>query len=237
MQHIEFSIPKRIESKPQTYYIEVNTEIIIPESLKWQNGKLIPDVHVQSVMESYRRYVLHELVKNRSFFRTPPTYESINAITPVWGIIIDSRTQELRWAPDQTFQKSETLTADKTAYVQLQLKGIEISRSSIQPVWNINIIQILPDPSNTDGVIDLDFDEVHSDDVKSVGSHEIEEDESGGTLWLMDAAEKKRLAKDQVRQTLRRLVEARMAADTAVERFYEDYDLSEGESDFSEEEN
>lgn len=237
MQSIEFCVPKRVESKQQTYYIELKTEIIIPESLKWSNGELIPDIRIQSTMESYRNRILSELVKNKTFFRTPPTYESIQAITPVWGIIVNSLTHELRWAPDQIIEKSESLTANTTAYVNLQLKGIEISRSTIQPVWIMNVIQVLPDPSHSDGVIDFEFEDVYDDGVKSVGSNEFEEDVTGEPVQLMNHAEKKRIAKDQVRQTLRRLAEARMAADTAMERFYDEYDLSEGESDFSDEEN
>jgi hypothetical protein len=115
----------------------------------------------------------------------------------------------------------------------MKLLGITISRQSILPLWEAvvgNLVNTSPDQ------IDLCFDggsSIASSDEEDLG---IEEDSEGTAFQLRDISNEKQEAKQRVRDLLRKAVDARMAADVALEHFFEEYDLSEDESDFSDDE-
>ena len=206
----------------------------IPHDLEWNRDdqKLIPVLSIQKLITELRSSVLKLLLENKSIFRNPPTPDSLHAITPPWGILIRSNSQ-LEWSSVNKWTINDSRLKDKNAIVRLVLTGIEISRSRITPVWTLSIVQILPEKT-PEGVIDFDFENEtgERDEVQSVGFDEIDCDESQ-VLHLQNPGERKRMMKVQIRELLAKVSDARLAADDAMDRFFNEFDLSEDESDFS----
>lgn len=202
----------------------------IPHDLEWKKDKqaLIPVLSLQKLITELRLTVLKLLLENKSIFRNPPTPDSLQAITPPWGILIRSNNQ-LEWSSVNKWQIDEERLKNNNAIVRIVLTGIEISRSRINPVWSLSIIQVLPE-----ALIDFDFDAIplDNDDVKSVCSDEIAND---GTqiIHLSNPRERKQFMKTHIRELLTKASDARLAVDDAMDRFFNEFDLSEGESDFS----
>lgn len=228
MNAIVFETPeRRTTEKGEPYFVCRLTKpgYAVPHDLEWQKNALVPVLTVQKLITELRSTVLKLLMENRSLFRNPPTLDSLQAITPPWGILI--RGTQMEWSTVNKWELDPALQG-KSAIVRLVLTGIEISRSRINPVWTVSVVQILPE--TPEGVIDFEFGEVS--EVKSVTSEDFDRDDSD-IVALQDPRERKAVLKSQVRELLTKAAEARLAADDAMDRFFDEFDLSEGESDFS----
>ena len=235
-----FEIPeKKTAADGSPYFMSALKEpIALPVELKCESGRLVPNIQVQTHIQSLRIAVLEGLCEARGLFKTPPKLERLEAITPVWGIVIvgsGSGTDDLKWHTFNVWDQAAVKAADGHI-VHLVLKAVEISRHSVLPVWSLSVLRRIPElPAST--AIDFDFgddegQEGGEGDVCSIHSSDLDFEE--GVVHLMDASERKRICKQNARELLRRAAEAQMAADAAVDRFYADFDLSEGESDLSE---
>jgi hypothetical protein len=240
---MELSHPEKISTHGgvTTYFVKLVLQTVVG-GLRIQCGKITesPDLHVQDIIQKTKNEVLQSLVQNRAMFRTPPTLTSLQAIATGWGFMILENGKRIEWSPMNIWfsDKMGSDIAQKTATFELVLRGVQISRQAIRPVWEMKDIQVLPEHDP----IDLDFGEEDvgdaGSDISSVDSIEIATAVATDSqpFALRDKGERKRLAKREVRAVLARATEARIAADDAVDRFYTEFDLSEDESDFSDDE-
>lgn len=234
MSAIVFKTPeKQTNANGEAFFICHLTEpgYEIPHDLQWEKEthQCIPVLTLQKQITELRTIILKLLMDNKSLFRNPPTIDSLNGITPHWGILI-MKNNKLEWSNVNKWQINERLS-DKNAIVRLVLSGIEISRSRIIPIWKLSIIQILPE-KQPEGLIDFEFEKHDLDDVKSVASDDFANDESS-VMKLHNPLERKGILKTQIRDLLAKASSARLSADDALDRFFDEYDLSDNESDFS----
>lgn len=235
---ILFETPEKRQNdkgEPIFYLRLVVPGFTVLHDLEWskENG-LTPIITVQRFINDLRSQILKQLVENKSLFRNPPTMASIQAITPPWGVLVQ-RGNKLTWSSvGNKWAYSVEEMAKVNAIVRLILTGIEISRTSIIPVWNLGICRTIPDSK----LIDFDFDtrdgmNAREDDMKSVGSDDFIED-SSDVVQLHNPNARKKALKAEVRRLMKAAENAQMEADDALGRFFDEYDLSDGESDFSE---
>lgn len=241
MSAIVFEIPEKQTTAAGDIYFFCKLSkpgYSILHDLEWQKDSKcpIPVLSVQKQITELRATVLRLLMENKTIFRNPPTFDSLQAITPPWGILI--RNNNLEWSSVNKWQIDESLLTNN-AIVRLVLTGVEISRSYIYPVWSFSIQQILPEKT-PEGVIDFTFDEpaFERDDAKSVASVASDDfiNEDTNIITLHNPNERKCLLKQQIRELLKKASDAQHAADDAMDRFFDEYDLSEDESDFSDNE-
>jgi hypothetical protein len=131
-------------------------------------------------------------------------------------------------------------TAASAATVELHLKMLEISRSTIRPTFEARAVD--------DGRIDFDWGggsgapTIANSFVGRAGSDELEEvsdvcDAADGVITLADPAVKARekaAAKARVREAFEAAETARAEAEAAAAAFLDAYDLSDSESAFTE---
>jgi hypothetical protein len=201
-------------------------------------------------VQGIRENVLRSLVSNEALFRQAPSLDSLRVLAPVWGMLIRP-DNKVEWSKQDIFDTAQTDgLKGKRATVSLSLKGVQISRQSILPIWDLGVIKVIPE----EGLIDLDFGSADTtttannnnnnnnkktvsrviDDAVSVDSEELEGASDGGAkIHLKDPSERKRQHKEAARALLRKAAQAQMEADSAVERFYAEFDLSDEESEVS----
>ncbi len=240
MSSIRFQIPERRTNADGETVFEcslVSPGYEIPHDLEWsKESGLKPVLSIQKQITELRTTVLKEMVNNKDLFKNPPTMSSLQAITPNWGLLIRSNST-MEWSQINKWVYNATEMKKQSAIVRMVLVALEISRSKIIPVWNLLVKQVLPEIA--DNMIDFDFEVPKDDDAKSVTSihsDDIGAVEEDGVFQLHNPSERKRMMKTHVRELLRKVAEARHAADDAMDRFLEEFELSDNESDFSEEE-
>jgi hypothetical protein len=217
-----FEIPEK--QTDGSYVVRLTKAVEIPTEFQWKRGdaRPIPDLTAQAAVQSVREALLTKLSQNKSLFKTAPSVASLRAITPVWGMLIRGETVE--WSSNDIWT---AIPREGDVIIVLRVVGVQISRQSILPIWGGEVRRTLPEAAQ----IDLDFG--GEEDGGSVHSEDMEVEE--GTLCLKDPVERKRQMKTYVRDLLHAASDARMKADAALDRFYEEFDLSENESEFSEE--
>ena len=128
-----------------------------------QDMAIIPDFETaQSALRNYRKQILSELVNHRSLFRTPPSIESLEAITPNWGFLLGEKSG---LNPYITLVSSIP-TTKFPAIVDFQLKSLQISRTTIKPTFEL--VYVCPVKQNNpviDFSWDADDEEVEEEDV------------------------------------------------------------------------
>lgn len=236
---VSFKTPERKTAPDGSPFFDVllQTPYILPISLDFDGRRYIPTSAFQTALEPIVRTLLQAIAQTPTLFRTPPTFRSLQAITPVWGAVVVGDT--LQW----NLEGGGALplpTDSRPAKVVLALRGVQITRLRILPLWDISTVQPTADPSPD--LIDFVFGEpsdledvaANIPDARSVVSTDsIETDGNDLVFELHDPNKEKREFKAHVRSLLRIATEARAKADQALEHFCEEYDLSEGESDFS----
>ena len=217
-----FEIPEK--KADGSFIVRLSQPVYIPTEFQWKriDDRPIPDLTVQTAIQSVREKLLTDLSKNKSLFKTAPSVSSLRAITPVWGMIIRGNTVD--WSPNDIWTD---IPRNTDVVVALRVEGVQISRQSILPIWGGDVRRALPEAQ-------IDFEFAGETDAGSVHSDDLEECE-GEALCLKDPVERKRQMKAYVRELLHAASDARMKADAALDRFYEEFDLSENESEFSEE--
>ncbi len=221
---MDFEIPERVQSGFRVRL--VGDGVVLPTPLQWTGSEVVPDIRIQKEIQNVQQTLLNSLVGRKDLFKTSPSLASLQAITPVWGILVRSGNR-LEWSPNDVWTVPTTFGGSAKT-VHLVLTGILLSRSSILPLWGL--------VETTKGVIDLFGEEEPVSDVCSVQSDEVEEVDEESVFALRSAAARKKEQKAYVRDLLRKAAEAQMAADAALDRFYAEFDLSDDESEFSGEE-
>jgi hypothetical protein len=236
MAKVSFQTPeRRTEPNGEVIYICNCTSpgYMLPHDLEWTKEKgLIPQLTIQKQILQLRNDVLNYMVTDKTLFKNPPTLSSLQGITPNWGIHIRANN-ELEWSQTNKWVYDLDELKKHNSIVRMVLVGLEISRSRITPVWNLEVQQNLPEVNQN--IIDFDFSEPAEDakSVASVSSDDIGIAEDEQVFQLHNPNERKKQMKAHVRELLRKVAEARHAADDAMDRFLDEYDLSENESEFS----
>ena len=213
-----------------TFQVKLKT-LLMTNAMRWSTNHIVGDMNVQMSVSDIRNQVLNALVDNRALFKQAPTLDALRAITPVWGMLI-RQGNTVEWSKTDVVEGIPNEIQGKEAQIRLELTSVRISRQSILPVWKMNVVEIFPDAGGE--VIDLEFDDCPTkEEAVSVASDELATED--GVLELKDPMARKKQHKDYAREMLRKAAEAQLQADAAVERFYMEYDLSDDESNVSEE--
>ena len=172
------------------------------------------DRTAETVFLAFREMVLQELIAEPGLFRNPPTFKTLDGMTAHW------------------LGQAKTIKADPPMPVfDLVLKKLQISRSRIDPVWEL-----------VEGAAaSIDFDWGTAATTAAAELEEVSDvpvSAGGETPFVLtDPAAKARAklaAKAQVRQLFAAANNARLEAETAAAAFLDTYDLSDTESAFSE---
>jgi hypothetical protein len=229
----QFGTPEK-QSNGSEYIVPIANKPFYSYRLMWNGHSVEPELAMQSSVLGMRDSVLKAVSENKAMFRQPPTLKSLQALASQWGVIVQNGA--VTWGTNNVWNISATssILENRKAYVNLTLASLIISRSAIRAVWNVEWQEYITDAPQ----IDIDFDVGDTEDggdVQSVGSMDIESD---GTevVPLQDLVKKRRDAKQNVRELLRLSRQAKLAAEDALDRFYNEFDLSDDESEFSEDE-
>lgn len=189
---------------------------------------------IQSQFRNLQKFVLSELTKEKSLFKHQPSLDSLELLTPNWGFVVLHNT--LEWSP--YCYKTSSITADqRPCWVDLKLTAIEITRSSIRPVFETLFLEKLQIAAKD--VIDFEWSghagggETDVEEVSDIP--DIEDTHS--LVRLIDPEKKerdKKAAKEAVRAALATAEQARVQAATMADEFLQNYDLSDTESAFTE---
>jgi hypothetical protein len=225
-----FGTPARsVSSTGETVFtVDVNTTPLGVE-LDYTVDGLIYDKDVQPRFRTLQNLVLSELCKEKRLFKNPPTLSSLEAICPNWGFV--SSGGRMMFSPYAKFLPSDIGSEKIPCLVDIQLKAIEITRSTIRPLFKVHYL------GKKEAAIDLDWSAPTSfanDDIQEVSDVPSA---VSGIITLADPvarAREKMAAKAQVQEALTAAQEARAAAKKMAHEFYETYDLSDSESAFTE---
>jgi hypothetical protein len=228
----EFGIPER--QPDQSYFVpflkrnQVHVRVnITAEGIK-------PTLEHQATFQAYQGAVLTALAANKQLYKSPPTLESLQCMTPAWGFVKTS-SGDVQLAKSMIIQNN--IPASKWPCVaDFVLNGLKISRSLIQPVFDLLFLESLEA-----GVIDFDWGVEDAaggvSELEEVSDVSFMDTASGGAMKIKDPAvlaREKAEAKERVRTAYRAAESARQAADAMASQFYSAYDVSDTESAFSE---
>ena len=190
-----------------------------------------PTLEYQSVFQTLQSSILHELVQNRQLYRTPPTLESLQCMTTVWGFIKVGK--EIKPSSTMILQNNIPAT-QRPCITDYSLTGLKLSRSVIQPIFDVVFVE----SDTKDAVIDFDWGVPQEEsELQEVSDVSILPTASGDTVKIKDPAtlaREKAAAKEHVREAYRVAEAARESAEELAARFYASYDVSDNESAFSE---
>ena len=227
-----FGTPTRGSGKSgeTVYFLDVNTTPLGVE-LEYTSDGLVYDKSTQPRFRTLQNQVISELAKERQLFKNPPSQASLEAITPNWGFV--SSGGKAIFSPYSDLM-SDIKTDKLPCVVDIQLKRLEISRSTIRPTWKLHYLGTRKPEIDFDFVapaaVPVTAEEIT--EVSDVGSAK-----EGAPLTLADPAARareKEEAKAQIRAAFVAAREARTSAEELARNFYESYDLSDSESAFTE---
>lgn len=227
-----------MENETITFYVPVKTPIRLGLKLKASSPTtLIPDISTQSIFQDLRTRALTDLMNTTQLFKNKPTLESLESITPKWGVVY----QDSAKSPQASWSSYTQLVFDTNVsypcVVDLELVSIQITRSTICPTFNVVFLE-KESPSNV-----IDFEWSASNSQPSSQLKEVEEvddipaESTDEVLHLRDpvkAEQEKQDAKEYVRSLFRTADEARQQALDAMRAFFDTYSPDDDESNFSE---
>lgn len=217
---------------------------------------ILPDASVQSKFDTLEATVLSELTKTETLFKNKPSYESLQRITPRWGIVYDT-DNTAHWSnyTEKEFLFDVKEGAYTNAIVDLELTGILITRSTISPKFSVKFVEkdtqgemidfdwrtpTLPATSLRGGIASLGAPlrevTVPAKEIEEINDLDVPVTESTSTLTLRSPAliaKEKTEAKEQVKVLFRTADEARQTALSAMSNFFGKYEVSDNESQFS----
>jgi len=229
-----FGVPeRRADGNNVHFYVPVAKPVRLGVRLRMSNNTVFPEPSVQSKFNELQKIVLVELTKTEILFKNKPSYDSLERITPQWGVIYDTNNKPL-WNKytEQEFFFDVKEGAYTNAIVDLELIGILITRSTILPKFAVKFVE--KDTQNM--VIDFDWQTpaVQTKEIEEVD--DLEATDTTNTLTLRSPAliaKEKTDAKEQVKVLFRTADEARQKALAAMSNFFGKYEVSDDESQFS----
>ncbi len=234
-----FSAPERLTySDGESYF---NVKLLFPKLLGSQFVLKSPTDELElneaaiPLFEALQSSMLNELMHNTQLFKNAPTKQSLMSITPKWGIILVLGRPA--WNHYTTIVVPADLKAKQfPARVDLSLKSLHISRTTIRPVFEA----VYVGPVQETNVIDFDWDAAApsaAEELSEVSDIAAAMETDADCIELRDPAsirQKRAQAKQAIRELYHKADEMREQADDAAAKFYEEFDLSDGESAFSE---
>ena len=214
------------------FYVPVQTPVRVGSrfEINVAAAGLIPDFSMQAHFKTLQHTVLTALVSHKGLFKKAPTLESLQTISPNWGMVLMNGVAE--WSPFTKIKMDAIRPEHVPGYADCVLEGIHISRSTITPKFQAVFLE----KKAADTVIDFDWGgEDVKPDIEEVSDIEGEGDE--GMFELKDPAAKEREkqeAKERIRTALRAAFAARAAAMDMADEFLKTYDVSDSESAFTE---
>lgn len=221
-----FGTPERVtQNNVVQFYVPLVAPVPLDVELEYTNEMPSPELSIQHKISYLQESVLQGLTRHKTIFKTNPNYESLKGICPTWGIILQDAIPS--WSPYTSIIMKSVTT--KPCYVDLVLRGVYISRSTISPHFEAIFRKAFASE-----VDDLEWDEtVGTSEITEVDDMPVE----SGTLVVKGPAvmeREKRAAKERVHEAFRVAAAARETAEREAELFYAKYDLSDSESAFSE---
>jgi hypothetical protein len=231
-----FGAPER--QSDQSFFVPLTHRVLLQVRVTVTAEGVTPTLDYQPAFQALQTRVLHELVKNRQLYKSPPTLESLQYMTPAWGFMkIGSSV-----LPSRSMVVRNNIPASQWPCIaDYALEGLKISRTLIQPVFSLLFVE--PVPQRDTGVIDFDWgvaeeaDGSAASELQEVSDVSFMTTASGGAMKIKDPAtlqREKLAAKDRVRAAYRAAETARTTADGLASQFYAAYDVSDTESAFSE---
>jgi hypothetical protein len=228
-----FGTPVRTSNASGETYFQVSVNVSpLGVEMEYREEGLTYNKEAQSRFRTLQSLVLSELAKERGLFKNPPTQAALEAITPNWGYV-QQPNGILSFSPYAKIEKPSFPESKLPCLVDIQLKGLEISRSTIRSVWKLHYLGQPPS--------EIDFDwappkpaEGELEEVSDVPTAGLAEE---GVFALADPALKAReKAEEKARINLAfaSAKAARTAAEKLAAEFYDKYDLSDTESAFTE---
>lgn len=186
-------------------------------------GVLVADMAHAPAFKSFQQSILSDLVHHKQLFKTTPSLESLQALSPPFGPVLSGATT--LFTPTTTFQHDPRLPTP--SFVDLVLEGLYVSRSLIAPVFSTRFLESAAAAAELD-LADDGLEEV--DDVPDAGG------ETNVVLLTDPAVTAKERAsrKQSVKEAFLLATAAQERAEERARAFLEDYDLSDNESGFSE---
>jgi len=231
-----FGVPERRADGNNIYfYVPVANPVSLGVRLR-MNSKLtiLPDVSVQHKFDKLEETVLIELTKTETLFKNKPSYESLQRITPRWGMVYDTdNTPHWSTYTEKEFFFDVKDGAYTNSIVDLELIGILITRSTISPKFAVKFVE--NDTQST--VIDFDWQTpaIPVKEIEEVNDLEVTTTDANPVTLRSPAliAKEKADAKEQVKVLFRTADEARQKALMAMSNFFGKYEVSDDESQFS----
>lgn len=191
----------------------------------------LPDTQWMRVTDSLRDHMLTLLWDSRdTLFKNPPTKKTLeNIFTPL--TVIDASGN---LATQTRLQLPNELKEGKGVF---ELTGIQILKSSIEALWRLRTYVV-----NTP-VVDIDWGENKSQacdgEIREITliDQEVPSEETDDLLRLNTDEEynaRKFAAKERVKEARLKAILARRAAEVETQRYFEDFNINETESTFSE---
>ena len=231
-----FGVPERRADGNNIYfYVPVASPVSLGVRLR-MNSKLtiLPDASVQHKFDKLEETVLIELTKTETLFKNKPSYESLQRITPRWGMVYNTdNTPHWSTYTEKEFFFDVKDGAYTNSIVDLELIGILITRSTISPKFAVKFVE--NDTQST--VIDFDWQTpaIPVKEIEEVNDLEATTTDANPVTLRSPAliAKEKADAKEQVKVLFRTADEARQKALMAMSNFFGKYEVSDDESQFS----
>jgi hypothetical protein len=173
--------------------------------------------------KALQQSVLSDLVHHKQLFKTTPSLESLQALSPPFGPVLSGGA--VLYNPTTVILENSRLTPP--CLVDLVLEGLHVSRSLIAPVFSTRFLEPVSRGLSLDLLDDDGLEEVA--DVPEAGGSNV--------VLLTDpaVAVRERAAKKQsVKEAFLLATAAKERAEERAHAFLEEYDLSDNESGFSE---
>jgi hypothetical protein len=231
--HNEFGSPER--QPDQSFFVPFLRRNQLNARVTVTVEGITPTLEHQPKFQSYQSLVLTVLAANKQLYKSPPTLESLQSMTPAWGFVKTSGG-DIQLAKSTIVHNN--IPASKWPCVaDFVLNGLKISRSLIQPVFDLLFVESL----ETGNLIDFDWGVEDAaggaSELEEVSDVSFMDTASGDAMKIKDQAvmaREKADAKERVRAAYRAAEAARESADTMASQFYSAYDVSDTESTFSE---
>ena len=174
-----FSLP---ESRPTStgarYYVALRS----PKALGLRLALSAPGVLVANMADApafktFQRSILSELMHHKQLFKTTPSLESLETLSPPFGPVLSGGA--VLFSPTAVFQHDSRLSTP--CFVDLVLEGLYVSRSLISPVFTTRFLE-----AAKAAVPELDFADDGLEEVADVP--EASGSGSSGVVLLADPA-------------------------------------------------
>lgn len=232
-----FGVPERRADGNNVYfYVPMAKPVSLGVRLRMNSKLAILPEAGSGLQEKFAKLeftILNELTKTETLFKNKPSYESLQRITPQWGMVYNTDgTPYWNEYTEKEFFFETKEGAYTNSIVDLELIGILITRSTISPKFAVKFVE--KDTQST--VIDFDW-QAPANPVKEIEEvNDLESAADTNPLTLRSPAliaKEKADAKEKVKVLFRTADEARQLALDAMANFFGKYEVSDDESQFS----